>query len=82
MTAPSSINTSERRRARTEGQCGPTQQTDLFGDERPCALVDIPAWQDLPATTQAALNSLLLRLILDHAETHRAGPKAEAGHDL
>jgi len=82
MTAPRSVNTSERRRARTEGRRGPTQQTDLFGDERPCVLGDTPAWQDLPAATQAVLTSLMARMILDHVETRRAGSKVEAGHDL
>ena len=82
MAATASANTSMRQRTCTEGQRGPTQQTELFGDERHGALVGTPAWQDLPAATQATLNSLLVRLILDYAETHRAGPKAEAGHDL
>jgi len=44
--------------------------------------VDTPAWQDLPAATQAVLTSLMARLILDHAEMRRAGPRAEAGYDL
>lgn len=61
---------------------GPTQQAELFGDERPGPLVDSPAWQDLPAATQAVLTSLMTRLILEHAEARRAGPKVEAGHDL
>jgi hypothetical protein len=82
MTAPMSVNTSERRRARTEGRHGPTQQAELFGNDQPGALADIPAWQDLPTATQAVLTSLMARLILGHAETRRASPVAEAGHDL
>ena len=82
MAATASANTSERRRTWTEGRRGSTQQTELFGDERHGALVGTPAWQDLPTATQAVLTSLLVRLILDHAETRRADPKAEAGHDL
>jgi len=82
MTTPMSANTSERRRARAQDQCGSAQQTELFGDERPKVLVDTPAWQDLPAATQAVLTSLMARLILDHAEMRRAGPRAEAGYDL
>ena len=82
MAAPMSVNTSGRRRARLEGRRGPTQETDLFGDERPCALADTPAWQDLPVATQAALTSLMARLIWGHAEARRAGSIAEAGHDL
>ncbi len=82
MTAPMSVNTSERRRARTEGRRGPTQQIELFGDERHRVLMDTPAWQNLPAATQAVLTSLMARLILEHVETRRAGSVAEAGHDL
>jgi len=82
MAATASANRSKRREARTESRVGPTQQTELFGDERHGALVDTPAWQDLPAATQAVLTSLLARLILDHAEACRAGSVAEAGHDL
>jgi len=54
----------------------------VFGDKRRCALVGTPSWQDLPAAAQAVLTSLMARLILDHAGTRRAGPRAEAGHDL
>lgn len=82
MAATASANTSRRGRTYTEGRREPMQQAELFGDERPGALVDSPAWQDLPAATQAVLTSLMARLILDHAETRRASPMAEAGHDL
>ena len=81
-TAPVSANTSERRRTSIEGRRGPTQQTELFGNDQPGALVDSPAWQDLPTATQAVLTSLMARLILEHAEARRAGLVAEAGHDL
>jgi hypothetical protein len=81
MAALGSVNTSERRRACTMGRRGPTQQADLFG-ERPSTVVDTPAWQDLPAATQAVLTSLMARLILDHAETRRTGSTEEASHDL
>ena len=82
MAATASANTNKRRRKGTEGRRRPAQQIELFGDERPGALVDTPAWQDLPAATQAVLTSLMARLILDHAETRPASPVAEAGHDL
>ena len=72
MTAPRSVNTGG----------GPARQSDLFGDERPGGLVDIPAWQDLPAATRTALTGLMARLILEHAEARRAALMAEAGHDL
>jgi hypothetical protein len=81
VAALGSVNTSEHRSACTKGRHGPTQQTDLFGG-RPSTVVDTPAWQDLPAATQAVLTSLMARLFLDHAETCRAGSTEEAGHDL
>jgi hypothetical protein len=83
METTASANTGKRRRTCTEDRRRPAEQIELFGDERPAALIDIPAWQDLPAGTQAVLTSLMVRLILDHAETHPAGPVAAgAGHDL
>ena len=82
MAATASANTSKRRRTCTEGRRRPAQQIELFGDERSSALVDTPAWRDLPAATQAVLTSLMARLILDHAETCQAGPVTGAGHEL
>ena len=82
LAALRSVNTSEHRMAYTKGRHGPTPQTDLFGNGRPSTLVDTPTWQDLPAATQAVLTSLMARLILDHAETRRAGSTEGASHDL
>ena len=82
MAATACANTSERRRPRITGRRGPTRQSELFGDERPGALVALPAWQNLPAATQVVLTSLMGRLILDHVEARRAGSAAEASHDL
>ena len=82
MAATASANTSKRRRTCTEDRRRPAEQIELFGDKLPAALIDVPAWQDLPAATQAVLTSLMARLILDHAETRPAGPVAGAGHDL
>ena len=82
MTAPMAGNASGRLRARMGGRREPTQQVELFGDERTGILVGTPAWQDLPAATQAVLTSLMARLILEHAETRRDGSRAETGHDL
>ena len=78
MTASMAGNASGRRSMRTQGRRGPVQQIDLFGDKR----TGTPAWQDLPAATQAVLTSLMARLILEHAEVRRDGSRAEAGHDL
>ena len=82
MVATVSANTSKHRRTCTEGRRSPAQQAELFGGERPGALVGTPAWQNLPAATQAVLTGLMARLILEHAEARRAGPVAEANHDL
>ena len=82
MAATASVNTSKRRTTGTAGRRRPEQQIELFGDERPGALVEIPAWQDLPAATQAVLTTLMARLILGHAKTRQAGPGAGAGHDF
>jgi hypothetical protein len=81
MAATASANTTKCRTA-FNARRGPTQQTELFGDKRPGALLDTPAWQELPAATQAVLTSLMARLILGYAETRQAAPVAEAGHDL
>ena len=77
-----SANTNKRRRACTEGRRRPTQQIELFGDDRLGTLVDVPAWQDLPEATQAVLTSLMARLILENAEARRAGSTGEVSHDL
>jgi hypothetical protein len=61
---------------------GPAQQLDLFGGDRPRAIVDTPAWPELPAETRATLNGLMVRLILEHAGASRAGSPREGDHDL
>ena len=61
---------------------GPAQQLDLFGGDRPKAIVDTPAWPELPAETRATMTGLMVRLILEHAGASRAGSPREAGHDL
>ncbi len=82
MAATASANTSKRRRTCTERRRRPMQQIELFGDECLGALVGTPAWQDLPAATQAVLTSLMAQLILDHVRTRQAGSMTEAGYDL
>ena len=56
------------------------QQIDLFAGDAPAAS-GIPAWSGLPRETQAALTTLMTRLILDHAANRRIGSQ-EDGHDL
>ena len=58
------------------------QQIDLFAGEPHKTIGDMPAWSGLPTEIQAALTSLITRLILEHADKSRIGSMAEAGHDL
>ena len=55
--------------------------SDLFAGEPQKAIGEMPAWLGLPSETQAALTSLISRLILEHADKSRTGSMAEAGHD-
>ena len=82
MATTASANTSKRQIRGTAGRRRLEQQIELFGDERAGALVNTPTWQDLPAATQAVLTRLMARLILNHAETHKASLMTEAGRDL
>ena len=59
-----------------------SQQIDLFAGEPQATIGDMPAWSGLPTEIQAALTSLITRLILEHADKSRIGSMAEAGHDL
>ena len=56
------------------------QQIDLFS-ENPPTIGGMPAWSGLPTETQAALTTLMTRLILDHADTRRVGTTGD-DHDL
>ena len=56
------------------------QQIDLFS-ENPPTIGGMPAWSGLPTETQAALTTLMTRLILDHADTRRVGSTGD-DHDL
>ena len=58
------------------------QQIDLFAEEPQKTIGNMPAWSVLPTEIQAALTSLITRLILEHADKSRIGSMAEAGHDL
>jgi hypothetical protein len=55
-------------------------QIDLFAGGVPAAS-GIPVWSGLPRETQAALTTLMTRLILDHA-ANRQIVSQEDGHDL
>jgi hypothetical protein len=67
------------RRCRHERRLG-QQQMDLFRSIPP--IDGAPAWPDLPKEAQAALTSLMMQLILDHAGKIVAPCKREAGRDL
>ena len=79
---PIPVGTTERRGTRGPTWRGQSQQIDLFGGEQSSALVEMPAWQELPAEARVALTGLMTRLILDHVQGSRIGSATEAGHDL
>jgi hypothetical protein len=56
------------------------QQVDLFAEYTP-TIGGSPTWSGLPTETRAALTTLLIRLILDHADKRRIGSTGD-GHDL
>src|SRR2546429_6091115 len=55
------------------------QQIDLFAENAP-TIGGMPAWFGLPMETQAALTTLITRLILDHAGKRRMGSTRD-GHE-
>jgi hypothetical protein len=56
-------------------------QIDLFAGDPQKAIGDRPVWSALPMEIQAALTSLMTRLILEHADKSRTGSMMETGHD-
>ena len=56
------------------------QQIDLFSENAP-TIGGMPGWSGLPTETQAALTTLMTRLILDHADKRRLRSR-EDDHDL
>jgi hypothetical protein len=56
------------------------QQIDLFAENAP-TIGRMPVWSGLPSETQAALTTLMTRLILDHADKRQVGLKGN-DHDL
>ena len=66
-------------RQRSARRCVP-QQIDLFAENAP-AIGGMPAWFGLPMETQAALTTLMTRLVLDHAGNRGMGSTRD-GHDL
>lgn len=58
------------------------QQIDLFTQKPQNAIGNMPAWSMLPTDVQAALTSLMTRLILGRADATRIGSMTETDHDL
>jgi hypothetical protein len=58
------------------------KQIDLFVEKPQNAIGNMPAWSMLPSDVQAALTSLMTRLILEHADASRIGSMTETDHDL
>jgi hypothetical protein len=56
-------------------------QIDLFAGDPQKAGGDMPVWSGLPTEIQTALTSLMMRLLLEHADGRRIDPATEAGHD-
>ena len=61
-------------------RCRAPRQMDLFAGEPQKTIGDTPGWSGLPTEIRAAVTDLMIRLILEHADSNRNG--AEAGHDL
>jgi hypothetical protein len=59
-----------------------SQQIELFAEKQQSAIGSMPAWSMLPTDVQAALTSLMTRLILEHADASRIGSMTETDHDL
>ena len=58
------------------------QQMDLFGSSAPDGVSGAPAWRELPQEAQATVVSLMMQLILEHAQSRAATPGAmEGSHD-
>ncbi len=55
-------------------------QQDLFAETAP-TIGSMPVWSGLPTETQAALTTLMTRLMLDHADKRRVGSTGD-DHDL
>ena len=58
------------------------QQIDLFAAEPQTTIGGMPPWCALPKEIQAALTSLMTRLLLEHADKNQTGSMTEAGHDV
>jgi hypothetical protein len=59
-----------------------TYQFDLFSNPHDVEAAQTPQWPALPAETRRTLTKLMVRLILDHADSDLAREWEEARHDV
>ena len=59
-----------------------TVQFDLFSSPRDSGIAQTPCWQTLPAPTRQTLTSLIVRLLLDHADGDPVTARGEMRDDL
>ncbi|WP_404294815.1 hypothetical protein ACD578_26310 (plasmid) [Microvirga sp. RSM25] len=58
------------------------QQLDLFGSSASHSVSGAPAWRELPREAQATVVSLMMQLILEHAQRRAVAPGTmEGSHD-
>lgn len=57
-------------------------QFDLFSSPHNAQMTRTPQWQALPSETRRTLTTLMVRLILDHADGERALERRETRHDV
>jgi hypothetical protein len=59
-----------------------TYQFDLFSTLNDTdTMTKTPQWQALPVETRRSVTKLMVRLILDHVGSNRAGQQEGADHD-
>jgi len=58
-----------------------TFQFDLFSNPHDAEMTQTPQWQTLPVETRRTLTRLMVRLILDHADSGCAPERGETRHD-
>ncbi|WP_107676097.1 hypothetical protein [Agrobacterium sp. LAD9] len=58
-----------------------TYQFDLFSGLHSERTASMPQWQELPEGTRQTLTTLMVRLLIDHANGGRASQWKEAGDD-
>ena len=57
------------------------RQFDLFSNQPTAKTPQVPRWPALPEGTRQHLTRLIVRLILDHVDSERAGQREGADHD-